>query len=332
MNNVKEGHVKPKVSVLLTTFNHEEYISEAIESILDQSFTDFELLIIDDGSRDKTREIITRYKDSRIKCIFKKNEGPSIALNTAISLAKGQWVALMSGDDISHPKRLELQLKYAELNDSKAVFCLPQLIASKGHRLDDSFLPVLYGKRCISKEDIFKRLFFEGNFLCAPSCLINIDVFQKAGLFTEASLQLQDFDMWVRLSKHYKIDLMAERLLFYRLHENNLSGHKQYNRTRFESLMIYKTILDNTSWEFLNACFPEYISYRSYNDDIELEIDKTFLYLQHPLQMIRLIGVERLYSQLSNPPIKERLERRNFSIKELFLLTSSIDFSRLLNA
>ena len=102
----------PEISVVLTTYNQEKFIKKAIDSILNQSFNDFELIIVDDGSIDSTRRKIDQYSDSRIKKVFKQNEGPSSASNVGITLAEGKWIALMSGDDISLPERLQVQYEF----------------------------------------------------------------------------------------------------------------------------------------------------------------------------------------------------------------------------
>src|SRR6476620_7685065 len=97
----------PLISVVLITFNHEKYIEVAIQSILDQTFSDFDLIIVNDGSTDQTEGRIKRFDDSRNKYIYQHNQGPSLATNTGLYNATGQFVAIMSGDDVSYPFRLE---------------------------------------------------------------------------------------------------------------------------------------------------------------------------------------------------------------------------------
>ena len=97
----------PKISVVMICYNHEKYISQAVNSILSQTYTDFELIIVDDGSSDKTVKIIQKFEDSRTTIVEQDNSGPSIALNTGISKSRGQFIAFMSGDDVSLPNRLK---------------------------------------------------------------------------------------------------------------------------------------------------------------------------------------------------------------------------------
>ncbi|MGB8214447.1 MAG: glycosyltransferase family 2 protein, partial [Anaerolineales bacterium] len=118
----------PKISVVMICYNHERYIGEAINSILSQEYSDFELIIVDDGSSDNTPKIIQEFKDSRIIVVEQENSGPSIAINTGINKSRGQFIALMSGDDVSFPNRLATQIGQIESLKADMIFCLPQII------------------------------------------------------------------------------------------------------------------------------------------------------------------------------------------------------------
>ncbi|MBC1296726.1 glycosyltransferase family 2 protein, partial [Nostoc sp. UCD122] len=100
------------ISVTMTTYNHDKYIGEAVESILNQTYTNFELIIVNDGSNDKTDEIIRKFRDERITYIYQENQGTSSAINRAILNSRGKYIAFMSGDDICYPHRLETQYNY----------------------------------------------------------------------------------------------------------------------------------------------------------------------------------------------------------------------------
>ena len=103
---------EPLISVLLCTYNDEKYIKDAIESILNQTFKKFEFIIVNDGSTDRTLDIIKQYNDERIVLIDKKNTGLTDSLNLGVSIAKTNWIARMDGDDISINNRFENQIKY----------------------------------------------------------------------------------------------------------------------------------------------------------------------------------------------------------------------------
>ncbi|MHB8577692.1 MAG: glycosyltransferase family 2 protein, partial [Dehalococcoidia bacterium] len=97
----------PQVSVVMVTYNHERYIGDAVQSVLAQTFSDFELIIVNDGSVDGTERIIRTLPDPRVTYIQQQNQGPSAAVNTGIAFASGKFVAFMTGDDVCHPSRLE---------------------------------------------------------------------------------------------------------------------------------------------------------------------------------------------------------------------------------
>ena len=101
----------PIISVVLVTYNHEKYVAEAVQSILGQTFDNFELIIINDGSTDETEKVIKSFNDARIKYVYQHNQGPSAAINAGTELACGKYVMFMSGDDVSHPERMEKQYK-----------------------------------------------------------------------------------------------------------------------------------------------------------------------------------------------------------------------------
>lgn len=112
----------PKVSVIMPCFNATDFVAESIESVLNQTFTDFELILIDDGSTDATLGILKQYaaKDNRIVVIEKENTGPADSRNWGIRVSKGDWIAILDSDDIAMPTRLELQLAYV-VNDPNLV-------------------------------------------------------------------------------------------------------------------------------------------------------------------------------------------------------------------
>src|SRR2546425_4517225 len=104
----------PLVSVVMTSYNHEGYLADAIDSILSQTFQDFELIIVDDGSTDHSQRVISQFHDPRIRAFFQENQGPSVAANRAVQLAAGKFVATHASDDKSAPNRLERQVAYLD--------------------------------------------------------------------------------------------------------------------------------------------------------------------------------------------------------------------------
>ena len=151
----------PLISVVLVTYQHEKYIAEAIQSILDQTFEDFELVIVNDGSTDRTDEIIKTFLDSRITYIYQENQGPSIASNNGILTSRGKYTALISGDDVCYPQRLEVQYKYLNDSGKKIAFSWIDVINDDSQLLKEHFIQNYFNLSNSSSVKCFLLLSFE---------------------------------------------------------------------------------------------------------------------------------------------------------------------------
>ncbi len=214
-------HAVPLVTVLMPVYNGEKYLREAIESILNQTFTDFEFLIINDGSTDHTEEIILSYNDERIKYVKNETNLRLIAtLNKGLDLAKGKYIARMDADDISLPERLEKQVAFMEFNHSIGV--LGTWVTTSG--LDKNY-DILFKK---GVANIRFELFFH-NYLHHPTVMLRSEVLRKSALYYDDFLHAEDYAFWIKLATHTQIDIYPEILLKYRLHNSNISEvHKDF--------------------------------------------------------------------------------------------------------
>jgi glycosyltransferase involved in cell wall biosynthesis len=204
----------PSISVILPAYNAEKYLGEAIESILNQSFQDFEFLIFNDGSTDATKEIIDRYNDSRIIAYHSNvNQGYVHWLNEGIKLAKGQYIARMDADDISLPERFQLQYDYMETHPEIGV-CGSQIeIIGSGELV----------KKPFTDNDI-RWWFFIGNPIAHPVVMIRKEVLSQHQLFYKNELKpAEDYDMWCRMAQKTKIANLQTILLKYRYHPSQES-------------------------------------------------------------------------------------------------------------
>ena len=165
-----------KVSVVIPSYNHEKFISEAIQSVLDQTFQDFEIIITDDGSSDKTVEKIKKFNDPRIKLFqLDYNQGFYFAFKKCLEESCGDYIAMLSSDDIFLPDKLEKQVKILDENDKyAAVFGFAQIIDETGNNRDDKehFYSTVFMQENRTRHQWLKKFFYEGNFLCHPSILI----------------------------------------------------------------------------------------------------------------------------------------------------------------
>ena len=204
----------PIVSVLMPVYNCEAFIELAVNSILNQSFRVFELLLIDDCSTDATVEIVSKISDSRITIIQKsENSGYTNSLNQGLKLAKGIYIARMDGDDISHPKRFEKQIQFLEQNTD-------YVICGSNYRIIDT-------DKIITLPEFNDAIRLT---LLSYSCMAHPSVMFRKKIIDDNSLQYdknkepaEDYDLWSTLVQYGKIYNIQEPLLDYRVHENQVS-------------------------------------------------------------------------------------------------------------
>jgi glycosyltransferase involved in cell wall biosynthesis len=211
----------PLVSVILAAYNAEHYLREAIASILNQTFTDFEFIIIDDGSTDRTKAIIESINDPRIKLISRANKGLTPSLNEALQLAQGEFIARMDADDLSTPRRFELQLSY--LREHPEVVLLGgayDLIDDAGRYLTTITPP---GDDATLQEHALSGR----TPICHPLAMMRRDAMLKVGGYDETFKVAQDLDLWLKLGEVGKLAAVKEVLLQYRQHEESVSEKKQ---------------------------------------------------------------------------------------------------------
>lgn len=203
----------PKISVIMPVYNCEAYVKEAIESILNQTFLDFELIIIDDCSTDSTLSIVKSYRDLRIYVIEKEqNTGYTNSLNDAIVIAKGKYIARMDGDDIAMPERFEKQLEFLERN-SEVVICgsAIKIIGTEDVQRHPTNHNDLKIKLCFSS--IFHH----------PTVMIKTTVL-KQNFYNKEFEPAEDYELWTRLAFIGKMANLEEVLLNYRIHPSQTSS------------------------------------------------------------------------------------------------------------
>ncbi len=222
----------PRVSVLMTAYNSEKYIAEAIESILSQTFTDFEFFIINDGSTDNTANIIAQYakQDKRIKFINNPtNNGRIVVLNQGLSLCSGEYIALMDSDDVSLPKRFATQVAYMNTHPECGV------LGTSYHQFGCSDTDV-HMKQNISYIDMLNMC-----NIANPSAMIRREIFIKHDLRYRAEYtNAEDYDLWARMIQITQIHNLPDILLKYRWHGENVSiRQKQIQQESTAKIKLY---------------------------------------------------------------------------------------------
>ncbi len=208
----------PLISVIIPVYNHQEFIGQAIESVLSQTFPDYEIIVIDDGSIDCTRLIVKNYLRPGMRYVYKNHRGTPSALNVGITKAKGVYISWLSSDDRFLPTKLQKQIQLIQANPNFGMIYTDWYQTDAvGNVVREVHSPPLPTRRQAA------IALLKNNCINGSTTLIQAKCFQKAGLFKENYLQGHDHDMWLRLCRYYTFGHIAEPLIYYRRHHKNLS-------------------------------------------------------------------------------------------------------------
>lgn len=206
----------PKVSIIIPTYNGEKFIRETIDSALNQTFSDTEVIVINDGSTDSTASVLDSF-GSRIKIVNKTNGGVASARNSGISEAKGEWIGLLDHDDLWYPTKLEKQLNFLNKNNYGMIYSK----ANQSQWSDgELFVRKVIGEPPVPRYGMYGSLFFS-NFIPALTVLIKKDVINHIGLFDETVQPCDDWDMWLRISRSFSVGFHPEIVGIFRIHDKN---------------------------------------------------------------------------------------------------------------
>ena len=226
-------------SVILVTYNSSRYIEESISSVLNQTYKNFELIIIDDGSTDKTINIIKKFKDNRIKYKYQTNQGPSKARNFGIKISKSRWICFIDADDYWNKNKLKVVNKFLSGNNliyhklHKKVEFKKQNLHITQSKLQYSLFQKYIGSKI--KNPIAQNLLIYGNTIPTSSVVIRKKILKKIKSFDEKLHIGEDYDLWLRLSLVTdKFMFIPENLGTYRIHIESATKKKRYNKTSNE--------------------------------------------------------------------------------------------------
>lgn len=215
--------MSPKITVLMSVYHGEKYLREAIDSVVNQTYSDFEFIIINDNTKDSSVEIIESFKDSRIRLIHNEaNIGLTKSLNKGIGLARGQYIARMDADDVSLPERFERQVQY--LDERTDVI----LVVSNIILIDDNGCETGQRRANYDPSIVAWRLLFYNCIMGHSGVMFRRAPVLNLGGYSEACRYSQDYELWSRLAELSDIAILPEPLLKYRCHDENVT-------TRFAS-------------------------------------------------------------------------------------------------
>ena len=227
-----------KVSVIIPTYNREKTILRALQSVLDQTYTNLEVLVIDDGSTDGTADIVNSVADDRVKyVVLEKNGGPSNARNVGVQMAEGEWIAFQDSDDCWHKDKLEVQMAYAKEHPEYAmVYCMYNAIVESGEQI------IVPSKPWINPmEGNMVKTLLQRNMIGAPTVVAKRDAFLKIGGFDTSYKALEDWDFAIHFAIENEIGFVTEALIDCYVSSSGVSSNTgAYYEARCKMLGQYK--------------------------------------------------------------------------------------------
>ncbi|ABA20473.1 Glycosyl transferase, family 2 [Trichormus variabilis ATCC 29413] len=247
----------PKVSVVIPAYNAMPYLPETLDSVLRQTYNDFEVIVVNDGSSDKTEEFISQILDPRIKLISQANQGLAGARNTGILNASGEYIAFLDADDIWEPTKLEKQVKVLDENPEVGlVYTWVAYINEQGKSTGKIFKNQVEGY-------VWPQLTEHNIVECGSVAMVRQICFEKIGLFDRnLGSYVEDWDMWLRIATSYDFKVVKEALVYYRQRSNSASKNWEAMAQSF-AIVIEKAfataspdlqVLKNKSYGFTYLC------------------------------------------------------------------------------
>lgn len=225
------------ISIIIPTYNRKSFLIHAINSVLNQTYQNLELIIIDDGSSDKTENIIKK-KYPKIKFYKQKNKGVSAARNKGIKMASCKWIAFLDSDDRWHPRKLENQINYLLTHPRYKICHTDEIWIRKGIRINQHKKHKKHGGHIFDKCLDLCRI-------SPSSVIIHKDIFNKVGLFNEKLPVCEDYDLWLRIAEKFPVLYLDEKLTIkYGGHLNQLSK-KYWGMDRFRIIALENIIKKN---------------------------------------------------------------------------------------
>lgn len=320
---------KDLVSVLMVNYNHADTIEKSIRSVLEQTYSKLQLIIVDDGSTDNSVEIINSIDDSRIE-LYEEKENKQICAVTNIGKKKvrGEYFARIDSDDLWEKNKLEIQVEYLKEHPEHKICFTHVSIIDENDQVVDSDLEKLYAVDYERQEEWLETFFFLGNCLPMTSVLMTTKIMVEIGDFNIAYRQLHDFDYWIRIAKRYPMAVIPEKLVRIRRYEsetnNSNISEKNMTRTYNEYVDIRKHFFDEMSDVVFKKTFGKYLKNSNAESREELECEKAFL-LCSPVgqgRTISNVGIEYLINLLQDKITADILESKyELNIKKFYELT-----------
>ena len=284
----------PYFSVVIPLFNKEKYIFETLNSVLNQNFQDFEVIIVNDGSTDNSLAVIEKFSDKRLRIINQKNKGVSIARNRGITEAKANFITLLDADDLWYLNHLKEFRKQIELFPQAGLYCNNYEILYNENVKRPAHLNFSFGKDCLLIPDFFKAS-IANPVAWTSGVAFPKTVFNTIGKFNTELITAQDLDLWIRIALEYKVSFNPEITMSYRLHVDDSLSKRELNTIRHQFISKFK------------------------NEELQNDSLKLYLDINRYAVALRskLNGEKEIYRIL-----KSEIDSQNLNLKQRFLLNS----------
>jgi glycosyltransferase involved in cell wall biosynthesis len=227
----------PNVSVIIPTYNMARFVGDAVGSVLAQTFEDFEVIVVDDGSTDNTREIVAGFVDPRVRYVYQDNQERSAARNAGIRLARGEYIAFLDADDVWLPEKLALQVYLLETRPEVGLVYTGAYVMENGRIFTEQ-----KGKH---RGRVVRPLLVVDNIVTGSGCtpMVRRECFDQVGFFDEVSsvIPCEDWDMWLRIATKYEFDYVPQPLAKCRVHSANTM--KQAEKMKQGTLGFFDKVL-----------------------------------------------------------------------------------------
>ena len=318
----------PRVSVVIASYNHAPFIAPCLESVLAQTFQDFEVIVTDDGSTDGTAGLIADFIAQRGDARFAvhtsgENRGACIALNHGIRRARGEYVAILNSDDLFLPDKLQRQVTFLDAHpEIAALFGRPLFIDERGVPFEDASHKdhAVFHVANRGRHAWLRHFFDRGNALCHPTVLIRRSCYESAGLYDARLAQVPDFDLWIRLCMRHEIHVLREPLIRFRIldQQRNASAGRPAAviRDAWERRHVLDRFLALGAEDFV-AAFPEY---EGRSEPMAVLLAERALGLEYPFYV--QFALDTLFRQLPS-------DGDGLAYRELIRRTGAHDIYRL---
>ena len=264
---------QPLVSIILTLYNGEKFVRETIESALAQTYTDWEMIVVNDASTDGSADIVSSFDDPRIRLVTLEENGQLCNAHiVGDGEARGKYMAVLDKDDLWEPDKLEKQVSYLEENpETGACFTLMSFIDENGNEKEDPVLRTVFTAPNRSRAEWIHELLTTGNHLCHPSAMVRMDALKEVGDYRMLYLQGQDYDLWLRIALKYNIHVIQEPLVRYRRFDESGSLSQKSRENDRRVFFEYAWIVGNTVAEMEPELFRRVFHRELRDGDAETE-------------------------------------------------------------